>query len=70
MPLSKVTDMSFARAAGGRLLGYGELIFESAGQNQALDHVDFIPYPEQLYLLVCGMLFPSSAEEADSSDEL
>lgn len=70
MPLSKVTDMSFARSAGGRLLGYGELIFESAGQNQALDHVDFIPYPEQLYLLVCGMLFPSSAEEADSSDEL
>ena len=62
MPLSKVTDMSFRRSFGGRLLGYGELIFESAGQNQALDRVEFIPYPEQLYLLVCGMLFPSSAE--------
>jgi len=26
--------------------------------------VDHIPYPEQLYLEICGMLFPSSASEA------
>jgi hypothetical protein len=71
MPLSKVTDMSFQRSFGGRILGYGELIVESAGQNQALDHVPYIPYPEQLYLLVCGMLFPSGLEEAGSApDEL
>jgi uncharacterized membrane protein YdbT with pleckstrin-like domain len=70
MPLSKVTDMSFRRSFGGRLLGYGELIVESAGQNQALDRVEFIPYPEQLYLLVCGMLFPNSSEEDETPDEL
>src|ERR1700722_15588649 len=71
MPMSKVTDMSFQRSFGGRILGYGELIVESAGQNQALDRVEYIPYPEQLYLLVCGMLFPSGLEEAGSSpDEL
>jgi hypothetical protein len=71
MPLSKVTDMSFQRSFGGRLLGYGELIVESAGQNQALDHVPYMPYPEQLYLLVCGMLFPSGLEDAGSTaDEL
>lgn len=68
MPMSKVTDMSFRRSFGGRLLGYGELIVESAGQNQALDRVPYIPYPEQLYLLVCGILFPAGAEE--TSDEL
>jgi uncharacterized membrane protein YdbT with pleckstrin-like domain len=68
MPMSKVTDMSFRRSFGGRLLGYGELIVESAGQNQALDRVTYIPYPEQLYLLVCGILFPAGAEEP--SDEL
>lgn len=68
MPMSKVTDMSFQRSFGGRLLGYGELIVESAGQNQALDRVPYIPYPEQLYLLVCGILFPAGAEEP--SDEL
>jgi uncharacterized membrane protein YdbT with pleckstrin-like domain len=63
MPLSKVTDMSFRRTFAGRLLGYGEFIVESAGQDQALSRVDHIPYPEQLYLEVCGMLFPSSAAE-------
>jgi uncharacterized membrane protein YdbT with pleckstrin-like domain len=65
MPLTKVTDMSFQRTFPGRLLGYGEFIVESAGQDQALRRVRFIPYPEQLYLLICGMLFPSSADDED-----
>lgn len=61
MPLTKVTDMSFRRSFPGRLLGYGEFIVESAGQDQALRNVPYIPYPEQLYLLICGMIFPESA---------
>jgi uncharacterized membrane protein YdbT with pleckstrin-like domain len=69
MPLTKVTDMSFKRTFSGRLLGYGEFIVESAGQDQALRNVEYIPYPEQLYLLVCGMLFPSSAEDAEDSPD-
>jgi membrane protein YdbS with pleckstrin-like domain len=68
MPLSKVTDMSFKRTFAGRLLGYGEFIVESAGQDQALRNVEFIPYPEQLYLLICGMLFPSSAADAEDDE--
>jgi membrane protein YdbS with pleckstrin-like domain len=68
MPLTKVTDMSFKRTFPGRLLGYGEFIVESAGQDQALRNVGFIPYPEQLYLLICGMLFPSSAPDAEDDD--
>jgi uncharacterized membrane protein YdbT with pleckstrin-like domain len=59
MPLAKVTDMSFQRSFMGRLFGYGTFILESAGQDQALSKVDHIPYPEQLYLEVCGLLFPS-----------
>jgi hypothetical protein len=27
--------------------------------------VRFIPYPEDLYVLICGMLFPSSADDED-----
>jgi hypothetical protein len=68
MPLSKVTDMSFKRTFPGRLLGYGEFIVESAGQDQALRNVEFIPYPEQLYLLICGMLFPSSAPDPEDDE--
>ena len=39
MPLAKVTDMSFQRSTIGRILGYGEFIVESAGQDQALRNV-------------------------------
>ena len=36
MPLLKVTDMSYARPPAGRVLGYGEIVIESAGRDQAL----------------------------------
>jgi uncharacterized membrane protein YdbT with pleckstrin-like domain len=60
MPLGKVTDMSFKRSTMGRILGYGEFVVESAGQDQALRRVDHLPYPEQLYLEVCGLIFKDS----------
>ena len=65
MPLSKVTDMSFQRSSLGRILGYGEFILESAGQDQALRIVDHLPYPEQLYLEVCGLIFKDKEESSD-----
>ena len=65
MPLAKVTDMSFQRSAMGRLLGYGEFIVESAGQDQSLRNVDHLPYPEQLYLEVCGLIFKEKEESID-----
>ena len=57
IPLTKVADMSLQRSTLGQLLGYGQFIFESAGQNQAMRIVDLLPYPEQLYLEVCGLIF-------------
>ena len=65
MPLAKVTDMSFQRSPMGRILGYGEFILESAGQDQALSNVDYLPYPEQLYLEVCGLIFKDKEESPD-----
>jgi uncharacterized membrane protein YdbT with pleckstrin-like domain len=65
MPLSKVTDMSFQRSTMGRILGYGEFILESAGQDQALNKIDHLPYPEQLYLEVCGLIFKDSGDGGD-----
>jgi uncharacterized membrane protein YdbT with pleckstrin-like domain len=64
MPLAKVTDMSFNRSPMGQILGYGEFVVESAGQDQALRNVNFLPYPEQLYLEVCGLIF----KETDKDD--
>jgi len=65
MPLTKVTDMRFERTATGRVLGYGKFIVESAGQEQALQTVNFLPYPEQLYLEVCGLIFKDKGDSDD-----
>jgi len=65
MPLSKVTDMRFERSGWGRVLGYGKFVVESAGQDQALQTVDFLPYPEQLYLEVCGLIFKDKGDSDD-----
>ncbi len=65
MPLTKVTDMSFKRTGPGRILGYGEFVVESAGQDQALSNVKFLPYPEQLYLEVCGLIFKDKDDGSD-----
>jgi hypothetical protein len=48
MLLTKVTDTSFQWSVLGRILGYGEFIVESAGQDQAVRNVDHLPYPLQL----------------------
>ena len=65
MPLVKVTDMSFRRDLKGQLLGYGEFVVESAGQDQALRNVNYLPYPEQLYLEVCGLVFKEQDRELE-----
>lgn len=63
VPLTKVTDMRFERSTWGRALGYGEFVVESAGQDQAMRNIRFIPYPEQLYLEVCGLIFKDRPDE-------
>jgi hypothetical protein len=57
MPLSKVTDLTFQRTFWGRLLGYGTLIVESAGQIQALNEIKFIPRPEEIYEALSELIF-------------
>ncbi len=57
MPLIKVTDMSYERPLVGRALGYGEIIIESAGQDQALHRVRYLPHPDGLYSEICELLF-------------
>jgi membrane protein YdbS with pleckstrin-like domain len=57
MPLSKVTDMTYNRSPLGRLLGYGTFVMESAGQDQALHRVNFVPYPDHTYRSICAEIF-------------
>lgn len=57
MPLMKVTDMSYNRSIFGRLVGYGEFVLESAGQDQALRTVSYLPRPDELYEEICLEIF-------------
>jgi membrane protein YdbS with pleckstrin-like domain len=60
MPMSKVTDMRYDRSLTGQLLGYGVYILESAGQDQALSIVKFIPNPDQHYQEISAVIFAPS----------
>lgn len=57
MPLSKVTDLTFERSIGGRMLGYGTLVVESAGQIQALNRIEYMPSPEEVYEALSELVF-------------
>jgi hypothetical protein len=57
MPLIKVTDMSYRRTVTGRIFGYGQFILESAGQDQALRTVDWVPHPDATYKIICSEIF-------------
>jgi hypothetical protein len=60
LPLSQVQDIRLERSPAGRLLGYGTLVSDSAGLI-----LRFIPYPEQFYQEVCGLVFgdPGSGDD-------
>jgi membrane protein YdbS with pleckstrin-like domain len=57
MPLSKVTDMSYNRSPMGRIAGFGTFVMESAGQDQALHHVNWVPQPDHTYRAICAEIF-------------
>lgn len=57
MPLMKVTDMSYERSVPGRILGYGRFVMESAGQDQALRKVNWVPSPDEHYRAICAVIF-------------
>ena len=57
MPLTKVTDLTFERSLMGRILGYGTMVIESAGQIQALNRIDYLPDPEEVYEAISELVF-------------
>ena len=57
MPLVKVTDMRYSRSIAGRVLGYGEFLLESAGQDQALSRISWVANPDSTYRELCAIIF-------------
>lgn len=69
MPLTKVTDMSYNRSPVARILGYGTFVIESAGQQQALEVIDFVRDPDAKYREICGLIFGGGDDDAEHLDD-
>jgi membrane protein YdbS with pleckstrin-like domain len=59
LPLRRITDLTWKETLLGQVLGYGTFRFESAGQQQALSEITFLPGADILYRRVSGLLFSS-----------
>ena len=68
MPLAKVTDMRLHQTTFGHTLGYAEFIVESAGQDQALSRINFVPYPSQMYQEILSLIFSPKPAGGDGGD--
>lgn len=67
MPLGKVTDMTYDRSIVGRFLGYGTFLMESAGQDQALQRIRWVPSPDSTYRDICQIIFDPQSFDSDDS---
>jgi membrane protein YdbS with pleckstrin-like domain len=64
MPLLRVTDMKYEQSPIARALNYGTFVLESAGQEQALREIKYLPNPNELYLRVVEEMYEPQAVEA------
>ncbi|HEY0638935.1 MAG TPA: PH domain-containing protein [Pseudonocardiaceae bacterium] len=67
MPVSKITDLTYERSILGRMLGYGTMILESAGQIQALNRIEFLPRPEEVFDAISELAFGDKGKPALSA---
>lgn len=64
IPLTKVVQLGLRRSFMGRLLGYGQFVLDGADARYGIRNVNFLPYPEQLYLEVMGLIFKEPDEDS------
>lgn len=64
MPLTRILDIAVNQSFGGRVLGYGHFIFESAAQDQGLREIRYVPDPEQRDLTIQRVIQLSGARKS------
>ena len=71
IPNARAAGMKLRRSFTGRALGYGHLIFEAGGPDRAIRAIHFVPFPEQIYLELNGLIYPvpeqAEGQQADPS---
>jgi uncharacterized membrane protein YdbT with pleckstrin-like domain len=69
LPLRRITDLTWQETLLGQVLGYGTFRFESAGQDQALRHLTFMPDAQTRYRQVSELLFGSDRSAAATTGD-
>lgn len=69
MPMNRVTDMSYERSVVGLALGYGRFVLESAGQEQALRDINYIPHPDETYRAIVTEIFGADVPADEAGPE-
>lgn len=65
VPITELSQFTFYRSFFGRMVGYGTFVVESGITRLA---IDCIPYPEQLFLIVCAYRFPEAGAAVLAND--
>jgi membrane protein YdbS with pleckstrin-like domain len=68
LPLRRITDLTYKETLLGQLLGYGTFRFESAGQQQALSEISYLPRADVLYRDVSDLLFGAGADNSGDDE--
>jgi membrane protein YdbS with pleckstrin-like domain len=66
IPYSQFIDINLERSGIGRSLGYGSFILDVADQDVPTWKIDFLPFPEQLFLEVFSAVDPYLPDESVS----
>jgi hypothetical protein len=69
MPLRRITDLTWKETFWGQLLDYGTFRFESAGQQQGLDVITFLPHAKAIYKRLSELMFGTDFSTNPVSDD-
>ena len=70
VPLREIHDMEFRRSRLGRILGYGKYILYPSANGRRMPDMNYMPYPERLYLDMCNIIFSDTIDELDGKVRL
>jgi hypothetical protein len=67
MPMARILDITVEKPFIGRVLGYGNFVFENAAQDQGLRRITRVPHPDNLDMIIERAIFEAGLRPAQRS---